>query len=159
MPTIAAPPAVADAAVPADADPVATPRPEPLRRRADFAAVLRGGRASRRRTLAVRLRRNGLGRVRYGFAIGRATGGAVVRNRVRRRLRVLMRELPPCGGYDVLVTAREGAAAAGFASLRAELRSAVGDALRRAPLPGAPEGEDRGGRAGSGRRGRTAVSA
>lgn len=122
MPPFAAPPPAAGAA---------PPRPEPLRRRADFGAVLRGGRARGGRTLAVRLRRNGLGRVRYGFAIGRATGGAVVRNRVRRRLRALMRELPPCGGYDVFVSAREGAADASFASLRADLRSAVGDALRR----------------------------
>ena len=148
MPSLAAP--VGDAAA------SAPPRPEPLRRRADFDAVLRGGRTSRRRTLAVRLRRNGLGLVRYGFAIGRATGGAVVRNRVRRRLRVLMRELPPCGGYDVFVTAREGIADAGFASLRAELRSAVGDALRRTPQP---EGRaPQGGSAGGGRRG-TAGSA
>lgn len=152
MPSLAAPVGDAVASAP--------PHPEPLRRHADFDAVLRGGRTSRRRTLAVRLRRNGLGLVRYGFAIGRATGGAVVRNRVRRRLRVLMRELPPCGGYDVFVTAREGIADAGFASLRAELRSAVGAALRRTPQPEgrAPRRESAGARAGGGRRG-TAGSA
>jgi len=32
-------------------------------------------------------------RTRAGFTIGRATGGAVVRNRVRRRLRAALREL------------------------------------------------------------------
>jgi ribonuclease P protein component len=41
---------------------------------------------------------------RVGFAVGRATGGAVVRNRVRRRLRAALRELRiddrlPAGTY------------------------------------------------------------
>ncbi len=47
---------------------------------------------------------------RVGFAVGRATGGAVVRNRVRRRLRAALRELVvegrlPAGTYLVGATA------------------------------------------------------
>lgn len=43
---------------------------------------------------------------RAGFAIGKATGGAVVRNRVRRRLRAALRELHvagrlPAGTYQL----------------------------------------------------------
>jgi ribonuclease P protein component len=45
-----------------------------------------------------------------GFAVGRATGGAVVRNRVRRRLRAALRELLvadrlPAGTYLIGATA------------------------------------------------------
>lgn len=36
-------------------------------------------------------------RTRAGFTIGKATGGAVVRNRVRRRLRAALRELLAAG--------------------------------------------------------------
>ena len=46
---------------------------------------------------------------RVGFAVGRATGGAVVRNRVRRRLRAALRELLvadrlPAGTYLIGAT-------------------------------------------------------
>ena len=104
---------------------------EPLRRRADFDALTRHGSARRHRLFIVRVRRNGLGRVRYGFAVSRRVGGAVVRNRVRRRLRALMRELPPCGGYDVLVSARPAVAEARFEEIRQVLMTMVADALER----------------------------
>ena len=47
---------------------------------------------------------------RVGFAVGRATGGAVVRNRVRRRLRAALRDLLvddrlPAGTYLIGATA------------------------------------------------------
>jgi ribonuclease P protein component len=47
---------------------------------------------------------------RVGFAVGRATGGAVVRNRVRRRVRAALRELLledrlPAGTYLLGATA------------------------------------------------------
>lgn len=105
---------------------------EPLRRRTDFDALTRHGSARRHRLFIVRVRRNGLGRVRYGFAVSRRVGGAVVRNRVRRRLRALMRELPPCGGYDVLVSARPAVAEARFEVIRQVLETMVADALERA---------------------------
>lgn len=60
---------------------------------------------------------------RVGFAVSRAVGIAVVRNRVKRRLRHLMRErvaaLPP--GSLVVVRALPGAAAASYAALAADL--------------------------------------
>ena len=105
--------------------------PEPLRRSADFDTLTRHGSARRHRLFIVRVRRNGLGRVRYGFAVSRRVGGAVVRNRVRRRLRALMRELPPCGGYDVLVSARPPVAEARFEEIRQVLTTMVADALER----------------------------
>jgi ribonuclease P protein component len=57
-------------------------------------------------------------------------GKAVVRNRVRRRLRELLRSLPIAEGHDLVITARPEAALAHFTDLRAELTLL----LRRAKL-------------------------
>ena len=115
----------------ADAPPRTTPPIESLRSRADFDAVARRGRARRHRLFTIRVRRNGLGRVRCGFAVSRRVGGAVVRNRVRRRLRELMRALPPGSGFDVLVSANPGIVHANFEELRAALGETVAEALAR----------------------------
>ena len=119
--------------MPPAADAPARPAPpiESLRSRADFDAVARRGRARRHRLFTIRVRRNGLGRVRCGFAVSRRVGGAVVRNRVRRRLRALMRALPPGSGFDVLVAANPGIVHANFEELRAALSETVAEALAR----------------------------
>jgi ribonuclease P protein component len=71
----------------------------------------------------------GSGEVRVAFAIGRKVGPAVVRNRLRRRLRAAMRELDrstggvPTGAY--LVTLRPEAARAGYRELHDDLGRAV----------------------------------
>ena len=61
--------------------------------------------------------------VRVGFVVSRAVGTAVTRNRVKRRLRHLMRErvatLPPAG--LVVVRAMPGAAGATYRDLGEEL--------------------------------------
>jgi len=66
-----------------------------------------------------------------GFAVSRAVGGAVVRNRVKRRLRALMADVLPTlpAGSAVVVRALPPAAEASFGELRADLNSAVGHAL------------------------------
>jgi ribonuclease P protein component len=58
---------------------------------------------------------------RYGFVIAKRVGNAVVRNRVRRRLREILRSLPINEGFDVVITARPEAAEVSFADLRTEL--------------------------------------
>ena len=79
----------------------------------------------------MRVRRNGLGRVRCGFAVSRRVGGAVVRNRIRRRLRELMRALPPEDGFDVLVSANPRIVDASFEELRVALGATIAEALAR----------------------------
>ncbi len=58
-----------------------------------------------------------------GIATGkRLDRRAVVRNRVRRRLREAVRELPLSDGYDVVVLARHPALTLGFAALAGDVR-------------------------------------
>ena len=64
---------------------------------------------------------------RVAFAIGRKVGGAVVRNRLRRRLRAIAAELGlPPGAY--LIAAGPAAATLAFPDLRVLVQRAVQDA-------------------------------
>jgi ribonuclease P protein component len=90
-----------------------------LRARSDFAALQASGRSRSHRILTVRTRPNSLGHDRYAISTGRAVGNAVTRNRVRRRLREILRGAPRAArGRDILVVCRPGAAEADFQELR-----------------------------------------
>ena len=106
---------------------------ERLRRRRDFEAML-GGRAAappvRHRLITLRSRPNGLEHCRVGFAVGRPVGGAVMRNRVKRRLREIVRALPLAPGHDIVISARPPSRRASFG----ELRDALASCARRAGL-------------------------
>ena len=95
-----------------------------LRRKSDFDAVFREGISRSSGVLAVRARQRDADSAelpcRFGFAVSKRMGGAVVRNRIRRRLRASVRQLNDegaCRGLDVVVIARQGAAEADFARL------------------------------------------
>ena len=63
-----------------------------------------------------------------GFTASRKVGGAVVRNRAKRRLRALVRELVPgtsLGGTDLVLIARPQTAVLPFDVLRADLSTAL----------------------------------
>ena len=55
---------------------------------------------------------------RFGFTVRQAVGNAVARNRIKRRLREVVSALPISGGWDVVVSARVGAAEADYQRLR-----------------------------------------
>lgn len=94
--------------------------PEMLRAPRDFAALQAAGRSRNHPLLSIRTRRNELGRDRFAISTGRRVGGAVVRNRVRRRVKEILRHsaTPASHGWDVLVVCRPASAAAGFGDLR-----------------------------------------
>lgn len=96
---------------------------EMLRARRDFAALQGSSKSKVHPLLAMRFAPNDLGRTRFGLSTGRRLGGAVVRNRVRRRLRAALRELAPGvePGWDVLVVARPAAVDASSAEFQAVL--------------------------------------
>ncbi len=93
-----------------------------LRSRHDFAALQAGSRGRTHPLVAVRARRNDLDRDRFGISTGRRVGGAVVRNRVRRRIRGILRGWDHAGAaWDILVVARPASADASYAELGAAL--------------------------------------
>ena len=94
-----------------------------LRRRADFEAVARDGRVSAGRLLVLRARRTEGPITRIGLATPASLGGAVERNRVRRRLRALVRARygEMGAGWDLLVITKPDARSATFAELGAAL--------------------------------------
>jgi ribonuclease P protein component len=89
-----------------------------LTKRRDFAAVYRKGRALAHPLVVLRVLPNQLPYSRYGFAVSKTVGKAVVRNQVRRRLREGIRTLLVEPGWDIVVIARPKAAAADFHTLR-----------------------------------------
>jgi ribonuclease P protein component len=74
----------------------------------DFAAIQSNGTSRSQPLLIARFLRTDLETTRFGLSTGRRLGGAVVRNRVRRRLRVALRAMAPSfqPGWDVLIIAR-----------------------------------------------------
>jgi ribonuclease P protein component len=98
-------------------------REQHLRKSSDFATAYREGRSFPSRLLVIRPRANGLPHNRYGFVTSRAVGKAVVRNKVRRRLREVVRSLPLKDGWDVVVIARRSAGDATYRELRESLAS------------------------------------
>jgi ribonuclease P protein component len=64
---------------------------------------------------------NDLPKARYGFIVSKRVGKAVVRNRVKRRLREIIRQLDLKLGTDTIFNARSQAAQADFGALKADV--------------------------------------
>jgi len=99
------------------------PREWRLVRRAEYDAVYREGRRRAAGNFVVFTRRNGLPRGRFGMSVKKALGTAVVRNRIRRRIREILRlhreEIAP--GWDMVIHPSRAVATLKFAKLEAEL--------------------------------------
>ena len=81
---------------------------------------------------------NGTGLSRYGFSVSKRVGKAVVRNRVKRRLREILRLASLEPGWDIIIIVRPRAADTDYARLeksvtgllsRAQLLKAAGEKL------------------------------
>jgi len=101
-----------------------TPRLVMLSRPQDFAAVQGSGLSKSNPLFTARFLRTDLETTRFGLSTGRKLGGAVVRNRVRRRLREALRVMAPSfqPGWDVLIIARPAIVEADHATLVGALR-------------------------------------
>jgi ribonuclease P protein component len=81
--------------------------------------------------LQLRHRDDGNAAMRVGFTVTKKVGGAVVRNRLKRRLRALAREYVPVlgvPGADHVLIGRSGGIEREFSLLREELVRALGKA-------------------------------
>jgi ribonuclease P protein component len=110
-----------------------------LKRRAEFLRAAQKGRKAAMPGLVVQvLPRDDTGPARIGFTVTRKVGNAVVRNRVRRRLREAARLLlrdSAVTGADVVLIGREATRTRVFALLVDDLRRALAKAgLAMAPL-------------------------
>ncbi len=103
------------------------PRSERLHGRKRISELFDRGAVGRSRLIIVRLLPAEGAVTRMAPIVGKKTGGAVVRNRVRRRLRAAWRsikaEMP--SGWDVALIARPGVATADFDALQRDLRASV----------------------------------
>jgi len=89
-----------------------------LTKQRDFAAVRREGKGSSDRFLVLVARPNSLEVSRFGFSVSKRLGNAVVRNRIKRRLREAAKTNHVCEGWDLLFIPRNGAAAVDYHRLR-----------------------------------------
>ena len=110
---------------------------ERIRKKSDFARLYREGGRFRGRYFTLVYRRNGEGRSRLGVVASRKVGSAVVRNRVKRRLRELFRRNKALLGdtIDLIVIARPEAGEAAWAEFREAYRSSLDKILRKRITP------------------------
>jgi ribonuclease P protein component len=99
------------------------PKSRRLTQSAEFAQVKKNGRVYRGRSVLLSiLRANGATRFRAGFITSRALGSAVARNRVRRRLREIVRKHQGeiVDGTWIVTIARANAVGATYQELEVE---------------------------------------
>lgn len=105
----------------------------------EFRRVYRHGARRGARLVVLHHLPNADNAIRLGVAVGRRFGGAVVRNRLRRRLREAMRASVAGihAGVDVILVPRGAAARADYSALRAEVVAVL---RAEGLLAGPPEG-------------------
>lgn len=109
------------------------PRSARLLRSSQFERVYREGRRRSSKQFVVFARATSPEQAtRFGASVKRVLGGAVVRNRIRRRVREIVRlhrsELP--GGWDVVIHPRATVADGEFAALSEELVALIRNAMK-----------------------------
>jgi len=123
------------------------PKLTTLKRRKDFLRVRGGARwagpcfvVEAKRRVAPDTAGAPVATARFGFTVTRQLGNAVVRNRIRRRLKAAIREVagggpPDAGGTDFVIIARKEALDRPFAALRQDLAAALARVARGAGKP------------------------
>jgi ribonuclease P protein component len=99
-----------------------------LRQRADFLAVANGARANSTAFVVQGRRRDDDGPIRIGFTVTKKNGTATERNRIRRRLRELVKRLdviPMRPHHDYVLVGRRAALHRDFATMLDDLRQAL----------------------------------
>ena len=101
-----------------------------LKENHEFRRLYQKGASAVSGPMVIYCRKNKLGHNRLGITVSVKLGGAVVRNRARRRLREVYRlnEGSFLPGYDIVVVARSKAASADFQTLTQAYLSLAGKA-------------------------------
>lgn len=109
-----------------------------LRQRADFLAVANGARVNSAAFVVQSRRRDDDGPIRVGFTVSKKNGTATERNRIRRRLRELVKVLDAISmrpHSDYVLVGRRAALNRDFATMLEDLRSALHRVDRQASRP------------------------
>jgi ribonuclease P protein component len=99
-----------------------------LRQRADFLAVANGARANCAAFVVQDRRRDDDGPIRVGFTVTKKNGTSTERNRIRRRLRELVKRLDVISmrpHHDYVLVGRRAALHRDFATMLDDLRQAL----------------------------------
>jgi ribonuclease P protein component len=88
-----------------------------------FSVVYEGGKSWAGKEIVLRALPNALDASRFGFVVSRHLGKAVIRNRVKRRLREIARQTQVTPGWDIVLIARVPAAVADYKSLGKSVRN------------------------------------
>ena len=107
---------------------------ERLRKRSDFLAAATGGKVPTAGFVLQARARVESGPIRIGFTVSRKVGNAVERNRVRRRLKEIVRLSAATGllsGYDYVLIGRRAALSLPFDQITEDFKRA----LRRLRVP------------------------
>jgi len=110
-----------------------------LRQRADFLAVANGARANTAGFVLQGRRRDDQGPIRVGYTVTKKNGTATERNRIRRRLREVMKRVEAVSmrpHHDYVLVGRRDALTRDFATMIDDLRSALRRLDRPAPKIG-----------------------
>jgi ribonuclease P protein component len=86
-----------------------------------YAAVYNNGTSWVDRVVVMKTLHNSLAISRCGFSVSGKVGGAVIRNRVKRRLREILRRIPLKTGWDIIFIARPAAARVDYSILNGEV--------------------------------------
>ena len=103
-----------------------------LKGKKEFDTVFTEGRSWANNFVVLRAVPNGAGVNRYGIVAGRRLGGAVVRNKAKRRLRAAVSKIAVGEGWDIVLVARKAAADTDYHTLE----KATKDLFARARLLG-----------------------
>lgn len=101
---------------------------ERLRQRADFLAAASGSKSTAAAFVLQARKRGDSGPARFGFTVSKKVGNAVERNRVRRRLREVVRLAGSNrirAGHDYVLVGRRGALKVPFAQIAEDFEGAL----------------------------------
>ena len=94
-----------------------------LKKSRDFNTVIRNGSSWANQTLVLICNFSGLIHGRVGFSVSKRVGNAVTRNKIKRRLREIVRQEGVPTGWDIVFIARKKSSIANYGTLCHSVKS------------------------------------